>query len=329
MQGREGCSKDWKSKDNRELPRANIRLEPNGRPNVQLSTHLHGKNPALELRNAFETKLIELSPGCADVFATDGIRIGLEAHGAEGGEITVGLVGQDMRDFCLLDFVEIDVLERFAEFLVDRIEARTATRVRIGPLMGKAAKLLKERLQARESNFIFEDSVLSIEPLLDKGHSNGPASKQSLRRALRKALQAELSVSSECLPASAMQSLHEQRWGKNRSLAFFDMMHAFAGEPYCECISLKDASGRIVGQQLDFCFFDQRSFYYAVTDRTAHSGLGTALLSESIRRFYEAPSMTLYSFGRGGEEYKYRYAQSVRLNHYILGFRANRRGLFQ
>ncbi|HET9535924.1 MAG TPA: hypothetical protein VFP43_11345, partial [Mesorhizobium sp.] len=60
---------------------------------MQLSTHLHGKNPALELRNAFETRLIELSPGCADIFAIDGIRIGLEAHGAEGGEITVGLVG--------------------------------------------------------------------------------------------------------------------------------------------------------------------------------------------------------------------------------------------
>ena len=49
------------------------------------------------------------------------------------------------------------MLERFTEFLVDRIEARTATRVRIGPLMGKVARLLKERLQARQSNFIFED----------------------------------------------------------------------------------------------------------------------------------------------------------------------------
>ena len=40
--------------------------------------------------------------------------------------------------------------------------------------MGKAAKLFKERLHARESNFIFEDSVLSIEPLLDKGIPMGP-----------------------------------------------------------------------------------------------------------------------------------------------------------
>ena len=296
---------------------------------MQLSTHPNGRAPALELRNAFETKLIELSPGCTDVFAIDGIRIGLEAHGAEGGEITICLVAQDMRDFCLFDFVEIDVLERFAEFLIDRLDARNATRMRIGPLMGVAAESLKQRLQARDSNFIFEDSVLSIEPLLDKRHFNESASKQSLRRALRKALQADLSVSSECLPVSAMQELHEQRWGKNRSLAFFNMMQAFASEPYCECISLRDASGRIVGQQLDFCFFDQRSFYYAVTDRSAYSGLGTALLSESIRRFYEAPDMVLYSFGRGGEEYKYRYAQSVRLNHYVLGFRANRRGIFQ
>ena len=100
-----------------------------------------------------------------------------------------------------------------------------------------------------------------------------------------------VSVYSECLPARHAIAARK-RWGKNRSLAFFDMMHAFAGEPYCECISLKDASGRIVGQQLDFCFFDQRSFYYAVTDRTAHSGLGTAPLSEFIRRFNEAPSMT-------------------------------------
>jgi hypothetical protein len=296
-----------------------------GSPDGQRAAHF-GEHRALEPRNAFEAKLIALNLDCADIFTLDHIRIGLETRGADGGEITLSLVAQDMRDFCLLDFVGTHVLARFAKVLIDRLAAHRATRMRIGPLAAKTAKALKEMLQAQTSNFLFEDCVLSLEPLLDKGRADG-ASKQSLNRALRKALQAGLSLSAECLSPLTMQSLYEQRWGKNRSLGFFEMMHAFASEPYCECISLKDASGRIAGQQLDFCFADQRFFYLAVADRSSHQGLGTALLAESIRRFYEAPEMKLYSFGRGGEEYKYRYAQSVRLNHYVMGFRANGRDL--
>jgi len=290
-----------------------------------LSDHVSQEPAACALRNAFELKLIELSAGQHDVFERGDIRIGLETHGAEGGEVTLSLLAQDLRDFCLLDFVESDVLEGFASFLLERSATHDATRIRIGPLSSSTCNNLLARLQTHKSNFIFQDAVLSVEPLLHKDRSDVQASKQSLKRALRKAVKSGFTISSECFSVSEMQSLHEERWGMNRSIAFYEKIKAFAEEPYCDCISMKDASGRLIGQQVDFCFFNQRSFYYSVTNRRTYSGIGTALLSESIQRFYTCPEMKLYSFGRGGENYKYRYAQYVRLNHYVLGFRTNDR----
>jgi hypothetical protein len=126
-----------------------------------------------------------------------------------------------------------------------------------------------------------------------------------------------------------MMKLHEERWGHNRSVRFFEMLAEFAREPYCECVSMKGADGILVAQQIDFCFSDERYYYHSVWRQAEHAGLGTSLLAESIRRFYQDPDMRIYSFGRGGEEYKYRYAQFVRMNHYVAGFRTNVVALWQ
>jgi hypothetical protein len=274
---------------------------------------------------SFEVRLIDLL-GNADclTFQHGNIRIGIVRQGSFG-DVTVNLVAQDMRDFCILDTFGDGELREFADFLLGALEEFDAARLRIGPISESTSKTLESLLQQPKSNFIFRDTVLSVEPLLDKGRKDGQALASSLRRALGDVRKAGFTVSSDSYSASAMAELHAERWGHNRSPQFFQALHVFAKEPYCDCISLKDQAGNLLGQQLDFCFFDKRYFYYAIAEHGKYPGIGKALLSESVRRFFADPNMTVYSFGRGGEKYKYRYANCVRLNRYVLGFRTDHR----
>jgi hypothetical protein len=277
----------------------------------------------LESLCAFESKLIDLfGAGDGPRFEHGDIRIGLEREGS-AGEVTLALVAQEMRDFCLLEMLDDVVLGRFAHFFLASIGKVNATRARLGPLSKVVAMRLESLLQGACSSFVFHDAILAVEPLIKKeaGHSTS----SSLRRALRKGLVAGFQISSECLSVPEMTRLHSDRWGANRTSRFFEAMGVFAKEPYCDCISITDSSGNILGQQLDFCISDERRFYYSIANHSEFPGVGTALLAESIRRFLAKPELLVYSFGRGGEHYKYRYANRFRLNHYVLGFRVNGR----
>jgi hypothetical protein len=270
---------------------------------------------------AFESKLLELfSTNVSFVFEQSDVRIGLEQQGS-AGDVALTLVAQDMRDFCLLDFLEQETLASFAKFFLSCLEEAGASRARIGPFSGRVSSELEAVLQRHRSDFVFRDAVLAVEPLLKKRANY--ILPRSLNRALRKILSSGFEIRSECLPVTEMSRLHVERWGSNRNLHFFRAMEAFAKTSFCECISIGDGEGRIVGQQIDFCLIPERRFYYSVSNHARFPGIGTALLSESVRRFTDRADLSLYSFGRGGEVYKYRYANFYRLNHYLLGFRVN------
>jgi hypothetical protein len=272
---------------------------------------------------SFESKLIELFCNAdSAIFEYDNIRIGLVCDGCHG-DVTVSLVAQEMRDFCVLDVIDDVILASFAQFLLQFLKDVGASRMRIGPVGGKVSNWLQQFLRMATSTFIFRDVVLSVEPLIEKRGNESLTVPRSLRRALRNVSRMDLAVGSDSYSAAEMNMLHVQRWGDNRSQFFFEAMKTFTKETYCDCISLKDDRGHIVGQQIDFIYSNKRHFYYSISETLQHPGIGTALLSESIKRFVGDPNENIYSFGRGGEEYKYRYANTYRLNHYIVGFRVN------
>jgi hypothetical protein len=284
-------------------------------------------NSKLALLCAFESKLIELfwNPNCL-AFEDGVVRIGLERNGTSG-EVSASLIAQEMRDFCVVDILDKSTLDSFAVFFLDTIEQVHATRTRVGPVDAKTSSELLHLFGRSQSNFIFRDAVLAVEPLMTKPKAAKLPS--SLQRAIRNRLNSGLVLSSDCYSADEVARLHHDRWGRNRGAAFFNALAAFSKEPYCDCITIKEGSGRILGQQIDFCFADERHYYYSIAEQGSVPGIGTILLAESIRRFLDAPEVRVYSFGRGGEEYKYRYANCVQLNHYILGFRVNGRDIIE
>jgi hypothetical protein len=270
---------------------------------------------------AFEQRLMECfaKPGAA-VFEWQNIKIGVEVAGTRG-EITVSLAAQDMRDFGLADSLPKEARSSFAEFLAEKIKESGATRLRIGPLGGESFSTLKKLLDPLVPEFLFTDAILSIEPLILKTSTS--RLPESLRRALKKAEKSGWIVDTSSFDPIEMEKIHSARWGKNRSPAFFEALRKFAGDPYGDCITIRDASGRILAQQIDFNLDGQRYYYYAAARHAEFPGIGTVLLAESIRRFLDDPKASLYSFGRGGETYKYRYANRYRRNHYLVGYRTN------
>jgi hypothetical protein len=281
-------------------------------------------NSKLALLCAFESKLIDLfwNPNCL-IFENGTVRIGLERHGSSG-EITLSLIAQELRDFCLLGALDDSTLSSFAAFVLDKLEHINATRARIGPINAKVSSKLQDLFGPKGSNFVFCDAILAVEPLMAKPNIHGKLPR-SLQRASRNCLNSGLVISSSRYSVEEMAKLHHGRWGGNRPAHFFTAMEEFCRERYCDCISIQDGSQRIVGQQIDFCFADERHYYYSVANHGLIPGIGTMLLAESVRRFLENPDVRTYSFGRGGERYKYRYASGFRLNHYLLAFRVNGR----
>lgn len=272
---------------------------------------------------SFESKLIDLfCDGTCVVFECGDIRIGLVYEG-HPGEVTVTLVAQDMRDFCILHALDDNLLKNFTRFLFEYLKRVKACRMRIGPVDRKTSKRLQKLLQDNGSMFLFEDAVLSVEPLIQKPCDKALRTPTSLRRALRRLPKSDLRISADSLPPADMRQLHLMRWGDNRSAKFFEAIKAFTDEAYCDCISIKDSLGQVIGQQIDFLYSGKRHFYFAAYDSSQYHGIGTALLAESVNRFIADPTTDIYSFGRGGEQYKYRYANTFDLNHYIIGLRTN------
>jgi hypothetical protein len=255
------------------------------------------------------------------VFEHGTARVGLEQQGL-AGEIALTLLAQEMRDFCLLEFLDEVTLAKFAQFFLASSENAGASRTRIGPLSRSVSAKLNALLQSHSSNFAFFDAVLAVEPLIKRGVDFSVA--RSLDRALRNTVSAGLQITSEWVSVPELTRLHVDRWGLNRSALFFQALIALARAPYCNSISIKD-SDRVLGHQIDFCFAGERRFYYSVAAHQTLPGIGTALLAESIRRFAFDPEQSTYSFGRGGEKYKFRYANCVRFCHYVVGFRVNGR----
>lgn len=271
----------------------------------------------------FEAKLIELFAGENHrEFVHGPTRIGLEQKGS-AGEITLALLSQDMRDFCRVDSLDDEALEKFTSCLALALGESGASRMRIGPLSADTCRRLAGLLGGKAPEYLFHDAVLSIEPLLIRSDMPEPRLSSSLRRALRGASRDGLRVSARSYSPEEMEEVHTPRWGANRSRAFFEAMEAFSREPYCDCLSVVDAGGRILGQQIDYCLSGQRYYYYSAARHAEYPGVGKVLLGESISRFLADPAIRVYSFGRGGEPYKYRYANGVRRNHYLVGYNNN------
>jgi CelD/BcsL family acetyltransferase involved in cellulose biosynthesis len=119
-----------------------------------------------------------------------------------------------------------------------------------------------------------------------------------------------------------VRQLHERRWGAgNRSASFFQMLRMLMEDCGAQLFTARTGDGRLVGAQLDILGGRTRHYYYGISDKDAIPGVGTAVMGMSWSAFL-AGNEVEYSFGRGAERYKYRYADAVRITFEIRGFLA-------
>jgi hypothetical protein len=88
-----------------------------------------------------------------------------------------------------------------------------------------------------------------------------------------------------------------------------------------QLFTARAGDGPLLGAQLDILGARTRHFYYCINDKDALPGVGTAVMGASWSAFL-ASDEAEYSFGRGTERYKYRYADCVRTLFELRGFLA-------
>jgi hypothetical protein len=94
-----------------------------------------------------------------------------------------------------------------------------------------------------------------------------------------------------------------------------------------ELVTLRDREGRLLAAQLDILGGHTRHYYHSASDTERAPGCGTAVLAGSWARFLADEAARAYSFGRGSERYKYRYANAWRPLYEVRGFLAPGRAL--
>jgi len=207
-----------------------------------------------------------------------------------------------------------------ARFIVAALAESGADHLKLPLLSAPQAAVLKAELGRRQTDWIWADSLSAVAPTISrKPETLPPNLRYDVKRAQRVGLRLERSISFE---REEVRALHQCRWGEgNRSASFFGMLEMLVKDCNAEYFVARSGSGELLAAQVDIVGGRTRHFYYCVSDKRAFSGVGTAVMAVSWIAFLEGKE-TVYSFGRGTERYKYRYADSVRTLFELRGFLA-------
>ena len=213
-----------------------------------------------------------------------------------------------------------DGVDALADFIAATIVETGVDHLRLPLLSERQARILREGLAARLPAWIWADMLSAVSPIVSRKPSRLPS---SFRRAIARLQDEGIRLQqSRSMDVEELQRLHERRWGAgNRSNSFFQMLRMLMDECGAQLFTARAGDGTLLGAQLDIPGGRTRHFYYCVSDKDALGGLGTAVMGASWSAFL-AGDEAEYSFGRGTERYKYRYADSVKTLFELRGFLA-------
>lgn len=216
--------------------------------------------------------------------------------------------------------------EELAAFISQAVSESAASCLRLPLLSRRQALALRRALAMRLPQWRIAAALAAVAPFARKS-SLMSAKSNSLRRALARAERDGITVETTALfPNQEIRALHRRRWGDNRDDKFFEMIRTLLEERCAELITARASDGRLVAAQLDILGTGTRHYYYSTSDPERVPGSGTAVLAASWRRFADTGAQRIYSFGRGSEHYKYRYATACRELYELRGFYAPRAG---
>ncbi len=240
---------------------------------------------------------------------------------ATRGERLLTIPGQREADFAFHGEPGTTTAE-LADFVARSAEAARAELLRLPLLSRRQASTLRRALATRLPDWRLAAAASAVAPLARKRRGGAPE-PSSLRRALQRAARAGATIEPALRwPAAEGRALHRERWGDNRDEGFFGMLHELLERRFAEVFVVRAPDGRLAALHFDILGGRTRHYYYSVAAPDRLEGAGTMALAASWRRFAADPRQRLYSFGRGGERYKYRYATGVRELYELRGFYA-------
>lgn len=206
-----------------------------------------------------------------------------------------------------------------AVLLADLLNVTKVDELRIPLLSYNQAKCLRGSLSKECKDWIFKFGCYSISPYAE--YPNKKPMPRSLARAIKRA-EGNKILLEKCrqFPKSDYRRLHEHMWGQNRNLSFFNMLDDLVTEGAAELITARAQNGELLGGQIDIPCEFSRHYYHSVRSKDIEFGLGTSILAYSWEQYVTHDTQRVYSFGRGGERYKFRYCNGIHEWYELRGF---------
>jgi hypothetical protein len=262
--------------------------------------------------------LLEAAPP-AKVFRQDGGDDGYALIVPEiRGERTLTVPGANESDF-MLHGNPATTSDDLASFIVSAVERSRANHLQIPLLTRRQAVHLKALLNPRLTDWRLDAALTGVSPFSTKKAREPGSLRKAVRQAERDGLEVGLAAA---FPEKEVKALHDEQWGPNRQVSFFAMLGELLRAGLAETIIARTPKGELVAAQVDILGTRTRHFYYGLSDTERAPGCGTAALGHRWRRFMESPTQEACSFGRGGERYKYQYAERVQEWYALRGFYA-------
>jgi hypothetical protein len=209
--------------------------------------------------------------------------------------------------------------DSLADFIACSISESRADHLRLPLLTHEQAEALRVGLEERLDDWRIATALSAIAPIARK--TRAMRLPVPLRHALSHAKNSGHTIQqSSSLPVDEIRSIHGGRWGANRDQSFFAMLTRLLAEDCAELITLRASDGALLSAVVDVLGSSTRHYYYSVANTARASGCGIATLAVSWRRFLESEAESSYSFGRGTERYKFRYADTYRELFELRGF---------
>lgn len=255
----------------------------------------------------------------AEMFRQDGVDDGYALIVPEvRGVRTLTVPGANEADFMYHGNPETTTAD-LAIFIASAVQRSGVDHLLIPLLTRRQAVHLKEHLGAHFPDWRLDAALTGVSPFSTRKAYEPSGFRKAMRRAERDGLQVEFTAT---FPDEEVKTLHEEQWGPNRQASFFAMLGALLSAKVADVAIARTREGQLASARVDILGTQSRHFYYGVSDTTRAPGSGTAALGHCWRRFMASPTQHVFSFGRGAERYKYRYAERVHEWYALRGFYA-------
>jgi hypothetical protein len=230
------------------------------------------------------------------------------------GERNIGIFGNNEKDyhFYVDDFLLGKDIKELSKMVIDK----KIDNLKIPLLSIEGAQTIISLLKNNIEQFTFHINLSSISPIIDK--SKFSKNRKSYARSVNKFINNGFTFAKVEFVNEEIKKFHINRWDNNRSDLFFNFLKYLNKQSLSESYGLFKEEQLVAYIQL-IVTGNTIHYYYSIFDED-YEGAGGAIICFAINVFLERPDLKFFSFGRGAENYKYRWATGAIKNYEVRGF---------